>query len=84
MQFLKDEHFDNYKGAISDYRKSIFINPKNSHVYWHYGRALRRLGYYQQAINIFNKYLEILPNEENNFNEIWWTIQKKAEYPYKT
>ena len=81
---LKDEHFDNYKEAISDYRKSIFINPKNPHVYWHYGRALRRLGYYQQAINIFNKYLELLPNEENNFNEIWWTIQKQAEYPYKT
>ena len=77
---LKDQELDDSKGAVSDYRKSILINPKNPHIYWHYGRSLRKLGYYKQSINVFNKYLEILPSEKYNFREIWWTMQKQAEY----
>jgi tetratricopeptide (TPR) repeat protein len=55
----------NSEGAISDYDKTIQLNPVHISAWNNKGIALSRLKRYEEAINCYDKAIEINPNHAN-------------------
>ena len=62
QSFLKDGKFDD---ALGVFEQALLLN-QNSPDLWNYkGVALRSLGRYEEAMECFNKSLEIDPRDKN-------------------
>ena len=59
---LDDEHYDN---ALNLFEQAILLNQKDPDLWNLKGIALRSLGRYDEAIECFNKSLEIDPRDKN-------------------
>ena len=60
---LEDGQYDN---AINLFQKAISLNQNNPDLWNLMGTALRSLGRYNEAIECFNKSLEIDPRDKNS------------------
>ena len=52
--------------ALSSFEQAILLDQKNPHLWNSKGIALRSLGRYNEAIDCFNKSLEIDPRDNNS------------------
>ena len=59
---LDDGHYDN---ALNLFEQAILLNQKDPDLWNLKGIALRSLGRYDEAIECFNKSLEIDPRDKN-------------------
>ena len=59
---LEDRHYDN---AVNTFEQAILLNQKDPDLWNLKGIALRSLGRYNEAIECFNKSLEIDPRDKN-------------------
>jgi len=59
---LEDGQYDN---ALNLFQKAILLNQNDPDLWNLKGIALRRLGRYNEAIECFNKSLEIDPRDKN-------------------
>ncbi len=60
---LEKENFDD---ALSSFEQAILLDQKNPDLWNLKGTALRSLGRYNEAIDCFNKSLEIDPRDKNS------------------
>ena len=58
--FLKDGKFDD---ALVFFEKALFLNQDDPDLWNYKGIALRSLGRYEEAMDCFNKSLEIEPRD---------------------
>ena len=56
----------NYDDALSSFEQAILLDQKNPDLWNLKGTALRSLGRYNEAIDCFNKSLEIDPRDKNS------------------
>ncbi len=61
-QSLKDEKFDD---ALGFFEQALFLNQSDPDLWNEKGVVLRCLGRYQEAMECFNKSLEIDPRDKN-------------------
>ena len=69
----------NWEASINAARRALQFNPEGTGAYNNIGTALIHLGRYDEAIENFDKALEIEPNYQlakNNYN---WAMQMKNE-----
>jgi tetratricopeptide (TPR) repeat protein len=59
--FLKDGKFDD---ALVFFEKALFLNQDDPDLWNYKGIALRSLGRYEEAMDCFNKSLEIEPRDK--------------------
>ena len=59
---LEDEQYEN---ALHSFEKAISLNQNDPDLWNMMGTALRSLGRYNEAIECFNKSLEIDPRDKN-------------------
>ena len=59
---LEDGHYDN---ALNSFEQAILLNQSDPDLWNLKGIALRSLGRYNEAIECFNKSLEIDPRDKN-------------------
>ena len=59
---LDDGHYDN---ALNSFEQAILLNQNDPDLWNLKGVALRSLGRYDEAIECFNKSLEIEPRDKN-------------------
>jgi tetratricopeptide (TPR) repeat protein len=59
--FLKDGKFD---GALAFFEQALFMNQDDPDLWNYKGTALRSLGRYEEAMDCFNKSLEIEPRDK--------------------
>ena len=59
---LEDGHYDN---ALNSFEQAILLNQNDPDLWNLKGIALRSLGRYNEAIECFNKSLEIDPRDKN-------------------
>ena len=59
---LEDRHYDN---AVNTFEQAILLNQNDPDLWNLKGIALRSLGRYDEAIECFNKSLEIDPRDKN-------------------
>ena len=59
---LEDRHYDN---AVNTFEQAILLNQNDPDLWNLKGIALRSLGRYNEAIECFNKSLEIDPRDKN-------------------
>ena len=59
---LEDGHYDN---AVNTFEQAILLNQNDPDLWNLKGIALRSLGRYDEAIECFNKSLEIDPRDKN-------------------
>ena len=59
---LEDGHYDD---ALNSFEQAILLNQKDPDLWNLKGIALRSLGRYNEAIECFNKSLEIDPRDKN-------------------
>ena len=62
QSFLKDGKFDN---ALSFFEQALLLNLGDPDLWNHKGIALRSMGRYEEAMECFNKSLEIDPRDKN-------------------
>ena len=56
----------NFNDALSSFEQAILLDQKNPDLWNLKGTALRSLGRYNEAIDCFNKSLEIDPRDKNS------------------
>ena len=56
----------NFDDALSSFEQAILLDQKNPDLWNLKGTALRSLGRYNEAIDCFNKSLEIDPRDKNS------------------
>ena len=56
----------NFNDALGSFEQAIFLDQKNPDLWNLKGIALRSLGRYDEAIDCFNKSLEIDPRDKNS------------------
>ena len=69
----------NWEASINAARRALQFNPEGTGAYNNIGTALIHLGRYDEAMENFDKALEIEPNYQlakNNYN---WAMQMKNE-----
>ena len=54
----------NFEDALGFFEQALFLDQKNPELWNHKGVALRSLGRYDEAIECFNKSLEIEPRDK--------------------
>ncbi len=59
---LEDGHYDN---ALNSFEQAILLNQSDPDLWNLKGIALRSLGRYDEAVECFNKSLEIDPRDKN-------------------
>ncbi len=59
---LEDGHYDD---ALNSFEQAILLNQKDPDLWNFKGIALRSLGRYDEAVECFNKSLEIDPRDKN-------------------
>ena len=59
--FLKDGEFDN---ALAFFEQALLLNQDDPDLWNYKGIALRSLGRYEEAMDCFNKSLEIEPRDK--------------------
>jgi len=75
--------------AITEFKKAFELTPNNPDVVWNIGQSFIEIGYLNEAINLYQTYLNINPNDKRilkaiqNYKEqdledkIWLIINKK-------
>ena len=70
---LDDGHYDN---ALNLFEQAILLNQKDPDLWNLKGIALRSLGRYDEAIECFNRSLEIDPRDKN---ASWWNYKNSSD-----
>jgi tetratricopeptide (TPR) repeat protein len=70
----------NYDKAISEYQKSISINPNFSGAYNLMGYSYRSLEKYDDAEQAFRKYIELIPNDPNPYDSYAELLMKTGRF----
>ena len=70
---LNDERYDD---ALNLFEQAILLNQKDPDLWNLKGIALRSLGRYDEAIECFNKSLEIDPRDKN---ASWWNYKNSSD-----
>jgi tetratricopeptide (TPR) repeat protein len=70
----------NWDRAISEYQKSIAINPNFSGAYNLLGYAYRSIEKYDDAETAFRKYIELIPNDPNPYDSYAELLMKIGRF----
>ena len=65
-----------YNNALNLFEQAILLNQKDPDLWNLKGIALRSLGRYDEAIECFNKSLEIDPRDKN---ASWWNYKNSSD-----
>jgi tetratricopeptide (TPR) repeat protein len=69
-----------YDRAVTTYRTAIEINPKFAPPYNQLGYALRFIGDYASAEEVFHRYTELIPDQANPYDSYAELLMKMGRY----
>ena len=55
------QHQENFRAAVEYFKKAVDINSENSEAYYELGYCYENLEMFEEALDAYNKYIEISP-----------------------
>jgi len=78
-----NERKGNYEKALTNYSKSIKINPRNDISYVHRGLIYAMAGKYDKAVNDYEQAIQIAPNSPFAINRLSWLRSTCPDAKYR-